>query len=222
MRTLLLAAVVALSTAGCGIIYKQPIYQGNLIKKSAVEQLQVGQSKQAVQALLGTPRFRIRSTPNAGTTPPPSASTAWPTSRRRTSPCSSRTTQVVRWEGGHLADQDQSPGQGCAEAVRPQPGQGPRRASAAVNARRAAVSPGAAGLSLGSASNGLSSSTRSPSCSTCCGRATTPCTATASTCSLPGSAAAATASATVAPSARTKSFDIVMVWPGQQHLHVHG
>lgn len=52
---LLLAAVVAVSVSGCGILYKQPIYQGNLIEKSAVEQLQVGMSKQDVQILLGTP-----------------------------------------------------------------------------------------------------------------------------------------------------------------------
>ncbi|QNH13215.1 outer membrane protein assembly factor BamE [Xanthomonas sp. GW] len=55
MRNLLLVAAVALSTAGCGIIYKQPIYQGNLIKQAAVDQLKVGQSKQQVNALLGTP-----------------------------------------------------------------------------------------------------------------------------------------------------------------------
>ena len=56
MRNLLLIAVVALSTTtGCGIIYKQPIYQGNLIREQAVSQLQVGQSKQQVNALLGTP-----------------------------------------------------------------------------------------------------------------------------------------------------------------------
>lgn len=55
MRNLLLVAAVALSTAGCGIIYKQPIYQGNLIKQGAVDQLKVGQSKQQVSALLGTP-----------------------------------------------------------------------------------------------------------------------------------------------------------------------
>ncbi|MBD7920528.1 outer membrane protein assembly factor BamE [Xanthomonas sp. CFBP 8703] len=55
MRNLLLVAAVALSTAGCGIIYKQPIYQGNLIKQGAVDQLKVGQSKQQVNALLGTP-----------------------------------------------------------------------------------------------------------------------------------------------------------------------
>ncbi|MGV8958774.1 MAG: outer membrane protein assembly factor BamE [Stenotrophomonas sp.] len=55
MRNLLLVAAVALSTTGCGIIYKQPIYQGNLIREQAVGQLQVGQSKQQVSALLGTP-----------------------------------------------------------------------------------------------------------------------------------------------------------------------
>lgn len=50
-----LSAVLALATAGCGILYKQPIYQGNLMEKADVEQLQVGMSKQQVQALLGTP-----------------------------------------------------------------------------------------------------------------------------------------------------------------------
>ena len=44
-----------LSLAGCGIVYKQPIYQGNLIEQSAVEQLQVGMSRQQVQVLLGSP-----------------------------------------------------------------------------------------------------------------------------------------------------------------------
>ena len=55
MRKFLLTAALALSVSGCGIIYKQPIYQGNLLHKEAVEQLQVGQSKQQVNALLGTP-----------------------------------------------------------------------------------------------------------------------------------------------------------------------
>ncbi|MDV3468987.1 outer membrane protein assembly factor BamE [Stenotrophomonas sp. C3(2023)] len=55
MRNLLLVAAVALSTTGCGIIYKQPIYQGNLIREEGVSKLQVGQSRQQVDALLGTP-----------------------------------------------------------------------------------------------------------------------------------------------------------------------
>jgi outer membrane protein assembly factor BamE len=55
MRKLLLILIVALSTAGCGILYKQPIYQGNLLEKTNVDQLQTGMSKQQVLVLLGTP-----------------------------------------------------------------------------------------------------------------------------------------------------------------------
>ncbi len=55
MRKLLLALLVALAAAGCGILYKQPIYQGNLIEKSAADQLQAGMSKQQVRTLLGSP-----------------------------------------------------------------------------------------------------------------------------------------------------------------------
>jgi outer membrane protein assembly factor BamE len=51
----LATATIAVSTTGCGILYKQPIYQGNLIEKTAADQLQVGMSKQQVQTLLGTP-----------------------------------------------------------------------------------------------------------------------------------------------------------------------
>lgn len=54
-QSFLLAAVLAITVAGCGIIYKQPIYQGNLLDKAAVDQLQVGMSQQQVQVLLGTP-----------------------------------------------------------------------------------------------------------------------------------------------------------------------
>ncbi len=59
MRTLLpktaLIALLSLATAGCGILYKQPIYQGNLLEKAQVEQLQAGMSKQQVEALIGSP-----------------------------------------------------------------------------------------------------------------------------------------------------------------------
>ena len=55
MRKFLLAAVLASTNTGCGILYKQSIYQGNLIEKTAVDQLQAGQSKQQVQSLLGSP-----------------------------------------------------------------------------------------------------------------------------------------------------------------------
>jgi len=55
MHKLLLALLVAVVTAGCGILYKQPIYQGNLIEKAAADQLQAGMSKQQVMTLLGSP-----------------------------------------------------------------------------------------------------------------------------------------------------------------------
>jgi outer membrane protein assembly factor BamE len=55
LRTSLLVLAVALAASGCGILYKQPIYQGNLIEKTAVDQLQAGMSKQDVVGLLGTP-----------------------------------------------------------------------------------------------------------------------------------------------------------------------
>lgn len=58
-RTVPLGVVLAVATAilicGCGILYKQPIYQGNLIEKTAADQLQAGMSKQQVETLLGTP-----------------------------------------------------------------------------------------------------------------------------------------------------------------------
>lgn len=55
MRKLLPVLVAALLTAGCGIVYHQPVYQGNLLEKSAVDQLQAGMDKQQVILLLGTP-----------------------------------------------------------------------------------------------------------------------------------------------------------------------
>ncbi|MEO6155895.1 MAG: outer membrane protein assembly factor BamE [Thermomonas sp.] len=58
MRKLLLVLLVALITSGCGVLYRQPIYQGNLLDKSAVDQLQVGMDKRQVMTLLGTPSIR--------------------------------------------------------------------------------------------------------------------------------------------------------------------
>ena len=55
MRKLLLISCIALLTAGCGVLYKQPIYQGNLLDKSAVDQLQEGMDKRQVMTLLGSP-----------------------------------------------------------------------------------------------------------------------------------------------------------------------
>lgn len=54
-RTMLLPLLLAAATSGCGILYKQPIYQGNLLEKSQVDQLQAGMSKQQVEGLIGSP-----------------------------------------------------------------------------------------------------------------------------------------------------------------------
>ncbi len=53
LRNLLLISALALSASAC--LYRQPIYQGNLLEKTNVDQLAAGQSKQQVMALLGTP-----------------------------------------------------------------------------------------------------------------------------------------------------------------------
>ncbi|KUF35693.1 outer membrane protein assembly factor BamE [Xanthomonas phaseoli] len=107
MRNLLLVAAIALSTAGCGIIYKQPIYQGNLIKQNDVEQLQVGQSKQQVSALLGTPSI-----------PDPFHAQRWDYTSTQRVDRLARTEiknftvffeneQVARWEGDYFPSQDE-------------------------------------------------------------------------------------------------------------------
>nr|2PXG_A Chain A, Outer membrane protein [Xanthomonas citri] len=93
--------------AGSGIIYKQPIYQGNLIKQNAVEQLQVGQSKQQVSALLGTPSI-----------PDPFHAQRWDYTSTQRVDRLARTEiknftvffeneQVVRWEGDYFPSQDE-------------------------------------------------------------------------------------------------------------------
>ncbi len=55
MPRYLLPVLLALVTAGCGLLYRQPIYQGNLLDQQQVEQLQAGMTRAQVQALLGTP-----------------------------------------------------------------------------------------------------------------------------------------------------------------------
>ena len=58
MRKLLFVLLVALITSGCGLLYRQPIYQGNLINKTVVDQLQVGMDKRQVAIMLGTPSIQ--------------------------------------------------------------------------------------------------------------------------------------------------------------------
>ena len=106
LRLPLLMLTVALATTGCGIFYKQPIYQGNLIEKRAVDQLQVGMSKQDVQTLLGTPSVQD-----------PFNASRWDYTstqridRRGTTQIKNFTVYfendaVVRWDGDYFPEQD--------------------------------------------------------------------------------------------------------------------
>ena len=54
MRKAFVSLLAAVLLSGC-IVYHQPIFQGNLLEKSNVEQLAPGMNKTQVVALLGTP-----------------------------------------------------------------------------------------------------------------------------------------------------------------------
>ena len=55
MRKALALILVAALLTGCNFIYRQPVFQGNLLEKSNVEQLKPGMSQAQVVALIGTP-----------------------------------------------------------------------------------------------------------------------------------------------------------------------
>ena len=57
LPTAVLASALAstMLLGGCGVIYKVDVYQGSLLEKKNVEQLQTGQTKRQVFALLGSP-----------------------------------------------------------------------------------------------------------------------------------------------------------------------
>ena len=106
MSRIALALLIAMATAGCGMLYKQPIYQGNLIEKSAIDQLQVGMDKQQVLTLLGTPSIAD-----------PFHHQRWDytaterTDRRGRTEVKNMTLwfendQLARWEGEYFAEQD--------------------------------------------------------------------------------------------------------------------
>ncbi|GGY20342.1 outer membrane protein assembly factor BamE [Rhodanobacter panaciterrae] len=53
--TLLVFAMLALSLAGCHIVYTPDVQQGNLLDKKVVDQLKPGMTKHQVLVLMGTP-----------------------------------------------------------------------------------------------------------------------------------------------------------------------
>jgi outer membrane protein assembly factor BamE len=106
MRKLIVPVIVACLATGCGIVYKQPIYQGNLLNGSDVAQLQAGMSRQQVTALLGTPSIQD-----------PFHHERWDyTSAERTGRLGDTEVQTLtlwfegdalaRWEGDQFADRD--------------------------------------------------------------------------------------------------------------------
>ena len=55
MRKTLVLLLAAVLLSGCNFIYRQPVFQGNLLEKSNVEQLKPGMTQAQVVALLGSP-----------------------------------------------------------------------------------------------------------------------------------------------------------------------
>ncbi len=55
MRKAFTLVLAALLMSGCGIVYRQPVFQGNLLESKNVEQLKEGMSRQQVFSLLGSP-----------------------------------------------------------------------------------------------------------------------------------------------------------------------
>jgi outer membrane protein assembly factor BamE len=53
--TLMVLAILALSIAGCHIVYTPDVQQGNLLDKKTVDQLKPGMTKRQVVLLMGTP-----------------------------------------------------------------------------------------------------------------------------------------------------------------------
>ena len=54
-KTWMLLLLATFAFTGCGVVYRAPVYQGNLFEAKNVEQLKAGMSKQDVLALIGTP-----------------------------------------------------------------------------------------------------------------------------------------------------------------------
>ncbi len=55
MRKALVLLLAAMLVSGCNFIYRQPVFQGNLLDKANVDQLKPGMTQAQVVALLGTP-----------------------------------------------------------------------------------------------------------------------------------------------------------------------
>jgi outer membrane protein assembly factor BamE len=55
MRKVFVVLLAAVLLSGCNFIYRQPVFQGNLLDKANVEQLKPGMTKAQVIGLIGDP-----------------------------------------------------------------------------------------------------------------------------------------------------------------------
>ena len=105
MRKALPLLLAALLASGCGVVYRQPVFQGNLLETKNVEQLQAGMDKQQVFSLLGSPPIAD-----------PFHQSRWDytaTERRRTGDTEIKTLTLwfegdtlARWEGEYVPEAD--------------------------------------------------------------------------------------------------------------------
>jgi len=58
IRSLSVMLLVLLSTAGCGLIYKQNIQQGNALEQDELDELYIGMNQRQVLFVLGTPSIK--------------------------------------------------------------------------------------------------------------------------------------------------------------------
>lgn len=108
MRKLLIALALTALTSGCGMLYRTPIYQGNLLEKSNVEQLQQGMDKRQVMNLLGSPsvadpfhhdRWDYVATQRTGRTGP---------TEKKTLTLWFENDQLAKWDGEYFGEQDEA------------------------------------------------------------------------------------------------------------------
>ncbi|MFN7182891.1 outer membrane protein assembly factor BamE [Thermomonas haemolytica] len=108
MRKLLPLVLATLFVSGCGLVYRQPIFQGNLLEKTSVDQLQAGMDQRQVMMLLGTPsvrdpfhhdRWDYVASQRIGRTGAPvvKTMTLW-----------FENGQLARWEGEYFPEQDEA------------------------------------------------------------------------------------------------------------------